>query len=422
MSNGERRLALGLGCLGLLAVMCLTGLGGALYYASQDQQAQVSDQAPEQVTAGDEASIENILEPAEAPLSLRRAESSEAPRAELPLREAVDGPRDLSRLYEQVNPGVVSLVIEQNGNNFAVGGGSGFIYDEQHIVTNDHVAGNASGIEVVFYDGSRRRGQLVGSDPYSDLAIVRVEDMPEQVRKLPLEDDFRSLKVGQPVVAIGSPFGNNNSMSAGIISALGRTIPADPQTNVAFQIPETIQTDAAINPGNSGGPLINLQGEVVGVNAQINTNIQSGGVPGSAGVGFSIPASVVAKVAPSLIRQGRHDWSYLGVSGLNDQAFTVQVAKANGLSEPVGAYLIDVLGDGPSAGKLRGAQPNQNGANPPVGGDVVLAVDGVDIHDFDDLLTYIAIDTNPGQEIELLVLRDGQEKKVKVTVGARPKR
>jgi S1-C subfamily serine protease len=296
------------------------------------------------------------------------------------------------------------------------------VFDEQHIVTNNHVAADATDIEIVFHDGERRPGTLVGADLYSDLAVIRVDDMPSTARVLPVVADLSEVKVGQPVVAIGNPFEKANSMTFGIVSALGRTIPAD-GTAMSFQIPESIQTDAAINPGNSGGPLLDLRGQVVGVNAQINTTNIQGSVPANSGVGFAIPASVVNVVVPDLIARGEHAWSYLGVSG---NTMTSDQAEAMGLEDPRGAYITCVPSNGPSVGRLEGsdnvdcASGAVTSGEVPVGGDLIVAADGQEVRSFDDLLSYIALQTRPGQEIRLTVLRDGREQDVTVTLAARP--
>lgn len=354
-----------------------------------------------------------------------------SPAEELPLpAPRVDIGADLSALYEQVNPGVVSVVVEESsgmviqGQRFRQrGSGSGFVYDESHVVTNYHVVGRADSIEIVFFDGQRRAGTRVGADVYSDLAVIRVDDMPSEARVLPVASDLSDLKVGQPVVAIGNPFEKANSMTYGIVSALGRTIP-DGQTS--FSIPEAIQTDAAINPGNSGGPLLDLRGRVIGVNAQINTtNVSPGSPPGNSGVGFSIPASVVNRVVPELIANGSVAWSYMGVSG---NTVTLAQAAAAGATDGRGAYIQCVPTDGPSNGRLRGSSNvdcstgRLISGDAPLGGDVVVAVDGRRVTSFDDLLSYIGLRTVPGQEVTLTVLRDGQEVDVSVVLARRPER
>jgi 2-alkenal reductase len=433
MTAFERRMLLGLGLLGMLTLVFAGLLGAAVFMRSPEAAASLSFiRTPLRAQGADPVTAPSRDE---APVRIERPAAASVAREPLPLRSgpATSGLADLSGLYEQVNPGVVAITIEQvvdlaQGRGRARGSGSGWIYDDAgHIVTNKHVAGDATGLEVVFSDGSRRKATVVGTDGYSDLAVLQVEDMPEAARALPVVGDMDALKVGHPVVAIGNPFGKANSMTSGIISALGRVIPAADPSQAAlgqpsYQIPQTIQTDAAINPGNSGGPLLDLSGQVIGVNAQIETsNIQAGGVPGNSGVGFAIPASVINKVVPQLIASGRARWSYLGIQGSSD--FTVDMARANNLAEPRGAYVAGVQGDGPAARVLQGASnAGDQTAEQPLGGDVIVAIDGEPVDDFDDLLSYVALETEPGDEVELTILRAGRQEVVTLQVGERPSR
>lgn len=289
--------------------------------------------------------------------------------------------------------------------------GSGFIVSaDGYILTNAHVVEAADEIVVRLTDKRELKARVIGADKRTDVALIKIEASGLPTVRL---GDPGVLKVGEWVVAIGSPFGFDNSVTAGIVSAKGRSLPQE--SYVPF-----IQTDVAVNPGNSGGPLLNLSGEVIGINAQINTTNQAGGVPGNSGVGFSIPASIVAKVAPALIETGKMTWSFLGVSGLPEDRFTVEVAKANGLSEPIGAYILGVPADGPSAGILRGIdEPASNAQQLPLGGDIIIGIDDQPVQSFDDLLAYIAIRTEPGQTVELKLLRGGEEVTERVTVAER---
>jgi S1-C subfamily serine protease len=198
-----------------------------------------------------------------------------------------------------------------------------------------------------------------------------------------------------------------NSLTTGIVSSVGRSIPSGA---TRFMIPDAIQTDAAINPGNSGGPLIDLRGRVIGVNAQIQTN----GSAVNSGVGFAIPASIVAKVAPTLRDGEDYAWSYLGVEGTS---FGLELAEANGMDATRGAYITRVVAGGPADGALRGATAE---AQLPAGGDVIVAADGAPINTFEDLLSYIALETTPGQTVTMTVLRDGDYTDVDVELGRRP--
>jgi len=314
----------------------------------------------------------------------------------------------LAGRYEQLSPGVVNIdVLVESVEGSGQGAGSGFILDrEGHIVTNNHVVAGATDIVVNFANGLQAEAEVLGVDDDSDLAVIKVEQMPESAHPLPLGDSDL-IQVGDWAIAIGNPFGLGGSMTLGIISALGRTIPS----GVAqFSIPQAIQTDAAINPGNSGGPLLNLDGEVIGVNAQIRT----GGANANTGVGFAIPVNVVRHVVPSLIANGSFQWPYLGIGGTD---LNLLIAKANNLDIQQGAYITSVEADGPAgAAGLRGA-PSLS--QPTVGGDVATQVDGQPIATFDDLLNYIAF-KNPGDQITLTVLRNGQPQQIAVTLGSRP--
>lgn len=318
-------------------------------------------------------------------------------------------------LYAKVNPAVVNITIlaEQSGVLLPLSQGSGFLYDENgHIVTNAHVVHGSQQVDVTFADGAVRTAEVIGEDLNSDLAVVRVEDVPAGVGPLPL-GNMEALAVGQTVVAIGNPFGLQGTLTRGIISALGRTIPA----LTPFSIPQSIQTDAAINPGNSGGPLLNLNGEVIGVNAQIETN---GASNSNLGVGFAIPVSIVKRVVPDLIENGEHPWAWLGVRG-----GSLFPALIEGMDLPVerGAYIAEVVQGGPAdqAG-LRGADRTEvvNGREVDTGGDVITAIDGQEVTSFDDLLFYIALNTDPDQEVVLTIYRDGEYQDITVVMEARP--
>lgn len=321
----------------------------------------------------------------------------------------------LIELYKQVNPAVVNIITYADEGNFvtAAGQGSGFVYDnEGHIITNSHVVHGADAVEVVFSDNTTLKAEIVGEDLHSDLAVIKVAKLPEGVRPLPL-GDMSQVAVGQTVVAIGNPFGLGGTLTRGIVSALGRTIPA----LTAFSIPEAIQTDAPINPGNSGGPLLNLRGEVIGVNAQIET---ADGTRANSGVGFAIPVSIVSKVVPALIRDGKYEWSWMGVVGGSLSPTLVEAMK---LPVDKGAYVAEVVAGGPAekAG-LRGAsrQTVINGRRVAIGGDVIIAVNGQPVTAFEDILIYLAMNTSPGQKITLTIIRDGKQMDVEVTLAPRP--
>jgi S1-C subfamily serine protease len=318
----------------------------------------------------------------------------------------------LEDLYDQVASGVVSIqVVVQQGGSVGSGSGSGFVLDQEgHILTNNHVVNGATLVSVIYFDGIEARATIVGTDADSDLAVIKVEELPENIQPLPIGDSDL-VDVGEWVIAIGNPFGQQSSMTLGIVSAVGRTIP----TGVTpFSIPQVIQTDAAINPGNSGGPLLNLNGEVVGVNAQIAAS----GTGVNSGVGFSIPSNIVRTVAPQLISAGEYQWPWLGVEGMD---VTLLIKEANGLESQWGAYINGVVNGGPAnAAGLRGTSGAESidGIQVPVGGDVVVEADGVSIRSFSDLLVTVAF-KNPGDSIELTVIRNGVREKVEVQLAPR---
>jgi len=342
--------------------------------------------------------------------------------ASAPINTTVNIPDDnqvdemnLVDLYSAVNPAVVNITVFSESEGFLLpeGQGSGFVIDvDGDIVTNAHVVHGSEEVEVTFYDGATFTAEVLGEDLDSDLAVVKVALLPEGITPVQL-GDMDDLAVGQPVVAIGNPFGLEGTLTLGIISALGRTIPA----LTPFSIPQSIQTDAAINPGNSGGPLLNMDGEVIGVNAQIETN---GLDRSNLGVGFAIPVSIVKKVVPNLIADGEYEWAWVGVRGGN---LTPTLVEAMGLSVNKGAYIADVLSDGPAAAAgLEGAEEvdTVRKRQVEVGGDVIIAIDGKPVNTFDDLLIYIALEAVPGQEVVVTVLRDGETIEIPVTLEERP--
>jgi len=319
----------------------------------------------------------------------------------------------LEDLYDQVGPGVVSVqVITEREGVVGQGAGSGFILDNDgHIITNNHVVEDASLVSVIFFNGIEVRAEVVGTDVDSDLAVLKVEGLIDEVHPLPLGDSD-NIDVGEWVIAIGNPFGNQNSLSIGIVSALGRTIPTGA---TPFSIPQSIQTDAAINPGNSGGPLINLKGEVIGVNAQIATS----GERANSGVGFAIPVNILRKVAPALIERGVYVWPWLGIEGTD---VTLAITQANELERQRGAYINRIVDGAPadSAGLLGTSGTTEiEGIRTPIGGDVVVEADGEPINFFSDLLVAVAF-KNPGETIDLVIIRDGERVEITVELQPRP--
>jgi S1-C subfamily serine protease len=338
------------------------------------------------------------------------------PDATLPV--VISGSQDqhLMDLYTRVNPGVVSIrMLTDTGG----GQGSGFVYDQDgHIITNFHVVDGATSIEVDFSSGFKVRGELVGRDLDSDLAVIKVKAPADQLVPLPLGSG-EALRVGQTVVAIGNPFGLSGTMTIGIVSAKDRTLDSlrESPTGGFFTSGAVIQTDAAINPGNSGGPLLNLAGEVVGINRAIRTDSTTAqGDPANSGIGFAVNVDIVKRVVPALIEKGQYDYPYLGVSSLPE--VTLDVQEAFNLPQSTGAYIIDIRPNSPAADA--GLIAGRDGQTPGPGGDLIIAVDGHEVRIFGDLLTYLMTQTSPGDKVVLTILRNGQRKEVSLVLGKRP--
>jgi S1-C subfamily serine protease len=371
-----------------------------------------------------------------APVTNQAPAANSAPTANtsIPaLGSVADLEQTLQQIYQQVNPSVVAIEIVgqiaqtsiipfgENGQELPnipqQGLGSGFVWDtDGHIVTNNHVIDGADKISVVFSNGTIVPATLVGADPDADLAVIKVNLPADQLQPVTVADS-KQVKVGQLAVAIGNPFGNENTMTVGFVSAIGRSIPADcGMTGTSYSIPDVIQTDAPINPGNSGGVLLDDQGHVMGVTAQIESPVRA-----SVGIGYVIPSNIVSRVVPELIKSGKYDHSWLGISG---GSLIPDLATAMNLkSDQRGALVNQVTAGGPAeAAGLRGsAQPTTiNGQDVNVGGDVIIAIDNQPVKTFDDLVAYLTSSTGVGQTITLTILRDGQQQDIKVTLVARP--
>jgi S1-C subfamily serine protease len=324
-------------------------------------------------------------------------------------------------LYEQVSPGVVAIKVTTASGG---GLGSGFVYDNAgHIVTNYHVVDGATQVEVDFNNGYKTYGTVVGTDLDSDLAVIKVDAPADELHPLNLGDS-EQVKVGQFVAALGNPFGLESSMTTGIVSALGRTLDsmhtAAGSTN-PFSAGAIIQTDAAINPGNSGGPLFNINGEIIGVNRAIRTDTYTTqGEPLNSGIGFAISSNLIKRVVPVLIEKGKYDYPYLGMSSIDDLPLAeIQSLK---LPEMSGAYVTNVIPGGPAdkAG-LKAGTTKTDVQDLNAGGDLIVAIDGHEIKNFDQMLAYLVTNKGPGDQVVLTIYRDGNKMDVTVTLGARPK-
>lgn len=305
-------------------------------------------------------------------------------------------------VYEEVAPSVVRVRVY--GPNGPTGQGSGWVYDaDGHVVTNQHVVSRAESVRVQFREGEWFEAETVGGDAYSDLAVLAPTTVPDYAEPLSLVDE--EPPIGTEVLAIGSPFGLGGSASAGIISGVDRSLPSVNNYTIA----DGVQTDAALNPGNSGGPLVTLEGDVVGVVTQARGD----------NVGFAISAALLSRVVPSLIDTGDYDHPLLGVLV---RGVTPLLAKANDLEEAAGVYVDDVMPDGPARDVLEGSdgETEVEGLTLPTGGDVIVALDDATVETMSDLSVYLALETSPGDEIAVTVIRDGSRETVDLTLGTRP--
>jgi len=334
----------------------------------------------------------------------------------VPQYAALEG--SLEAIYEKYSPGVVSL---QYSTIEGAGQGTGFVIDKEgHIVTNYHVASGIDQLEVHFSSGLKVYGEVIGSDMDSDLAVIKVDVDPDELVPLTLGDS-NLIKVGQTVVAIGNPYGLSGTMTVGVVSARGRVLDSMRQTSAGtyFSSGDAIQTDALINPGNSGGPLLNLNGEVIGVNRAIQTaGLSLSGEAINTGIGFAISSNIVRKVVPSLIETGSYAYPYLGMTSYS--SMSLAMIEALELPQSTGAYVSSVVKGGPAdVAGIRGGTVPTSVQGLYKGGDLIIAVDGQPIKDFSDLMSYMVVNKNPGDTITFTIIRDGQTLDVDVVLGSR---
>ena len=312
----------------------------------------------------------------------------------------------ITLIYEQVKGSVV-LIKSTLPQGTATG--SGFIYDtEGRIVTNDHVVDGANSITVTFINGTILSATVVGADPYSDIAVIMVDAPTALLKPLKLGNSS-ALKVGEAVLAIGNPYGLADTLTTGIVSALGREM----DSASGYPIVDVIQTDAAINPGNSGGPLLNMRGKVIGINTAIVSQ-------SSTGIGFAVPSNTIARELPSLISTGKYDQVYIGIQGTD---VTPGIISAMGLPEGTHGTLLTSITRGSPAdvASLKGGTRyvNVDGVYTPLGGDVITAADGLEMKGLYDLILYMQRNKRPGDVIALTIIRGGAEMVVSVTLGTR---
>ena len=319
----------------------------------------------------------------------------------------------LVELFEKSEEGVVKIRADSIDSFTDTGGvGSGFVYDILgHIITNAHVVEGSDKITVTFLDGSQYNSEIIGVDRFTDIAVIKVNEKPRLLHPLTVGDSS-SLKVGEEVAAIGNPFGLAGSMTSGIVSQIGRLLPSQ---DTGFSIPDVIQTDAAINPGNSGGPLLNMRGEVVGINTAIQS---SSGV--YSGIGFAVPSNTISKIVPTLIEEGKYAHPWIGILGKD---IDPDLAKVRGLNDAKGFLILNVIEGSPAekAGLKGMSEISEiDGDEYPVDGDIVISVDGKEVRNISDLLIHLQREKTVGDEMVLGVLRDGEFMHITLELVERP--
>ena len=318
----------------------------------------------------------------------------------------------LIEIFEQTEESVVQVNVRTtDGRNNPGNMGSGFVYSEDgYIITNNHVVDDAGIVNITFLDGESYTAKIIGTDPDLDLAVLKVEMESRYIQPIPIGDSSQ-LKVGEQITAIGNPFGLSGSMTSGIISQMGRLLPQDS----GYSIPDVIQTDAAINPGNSGGPLLNMKGEVVG----INTAIQSA-TGEFTGVGFAVPSNTVKKVIPVLIRDGIFHHPWMGISGSDVDP---ELAKVRGLASSKGFLVATVIEASPAeeAGLLGVTDTKEiDGREYPLDGDIIIKIDDVVVRKISDILIHLQREKSVGDEMIMTINRDGAIIEATLVLGERP--
>ena len=318
----------------------------------------------------------------------------------------------LIEIFEKAEPGVVRVNTIGNQTANETGGvGSGFVFDKKgHIITNAHVIEGSTKTVVTFLDGRSYNAEIIGMDEYTDIGVLKVNADLKLLNPLSLGDSS-NLNVGEPIAAIGNPFGLSGSMSSGIVSQMGRLLPS----GSGYSIPDVIQTDAAINPGNSGGPLLNMRGNIVGINTAIQSTTGE-----FTGVGFAIPSQTVAKIVPTLINEGEYKHPWIGISGRDIDPDTANVL---GLKDAIEFQIITVVENSPAADAgLIGSDKTivVEGREYPTGGDIIVGVDGMDVRKIDDILVHLQRVKTVGDEMNLEILRDGRTTNVTIILQERP--
>lgn len=302
-------------------------------------------------------------------------------------------------LYDEVAGSVLAVRIDPDEEGQGGGLGSGFVYSEEgHVVTNHHVVQDEDEVTLRFLRGEWTRAEVVGTDPYTDLAVLEADELPEYADPLPVATELPDR--GSPVAALGNPQGLEGSISSGIVAGLNRSMPAPND----FTIPDTVQVDTAVARGNSGGPITTLDGRVIGVTSR-----------GQQSIGFGVSSRLVNRVIPDLIDDGEMEHAHIGISSLE---VTPDIAEANGLDEPRGVMVFEVIEGRPAEGVLEGVRDVEE--RPPVGGDVILSFAGVEVDSHEELSRVLMTEVEPGDTVDIELVRDGEETTVELTLGTRP--
>ena len=407
--------------LSLAATPPTTAIEDSSGDASSQDQAAVSSTAAQPVTNEPVMNESTVMAksggdaiaaaPDSTPTPQLESELGETPAVPVELQVLAAQEALLTGIYDRIVPSVVRIVTSPG--TLRASEGSGFVWDDRgHIVTNYHVVGGGGVMRALFFSGDEYDATVVGSDPDADIAVIKIDAPADKLTPIELGDSS-GLRPGQFTIAIGAPFGQDFTMTGGIISAVGRLIDSGFSQ---FAIPEVIQTDAAINPGNSGGPLLDWRGHVIGINTQIRGDARQ-----NSGVGFAVPVDLAKRVVPSLIEDGEHRYSWLGISA---QDVGKDLRDEAGFDSGLRGTLVQaVTPDSPAdrAG-LRGGDERITVLGRPVmiGGDIITSIDGEPVLAIEDIIAYLALNTSPGDSVTLSVLRDGQNTNVLVELGERP--
>ncbi|MEO9321063.1 MAG: trypsin-like peptidase domain-containing protein [Nitrososphaera sp.] len=395
----------------------------------------INPQVPQLLTRQENSSTDNSSASTGTQLSVPSTAPSNTPASSQPTPSGTDSsalnPKansDLISLFKHVNNSVVQITskVTSSNPNIIINGnplqgqserlGSGFVYDSAgHIVTNNHVVDGTNSVDITFVDGNTYTAKVIGTDKYSDIAVLQIDDTAynsssENSPALPIGNSS-ALEVGQQVIAIGNPFGLSDTMTTGIVSQVGRLLP---NQDIGFSIPNVIQTDAAINPGNSGGPLLNTNGEVVGMNTAIQSNTGD-----FSGIGFAIPSNSIQRIVAVLIKDGTYNHPWVGIAGTN---MTPEIANSLGLPHNTkGAVVAQVVPNGPAAkAGIRSATTSSDDTQKIKNADIITAVDGQQVKRIEDVIFYIEEHKVVGDTAHFTILRDGKSIEIPVTLGTRP--